>query len=231
MLGTGVTDAARAHALAEHPHESCGVVVGGRYIPVTNSADEPCAGFVMPPSAWIEHGPVEAVLHSHTDGSDWPSAADMRGQIASAVPWGIVVTDGRTAASPFWWGDGVQTPPLVGRPFRHGVTDCYSLIRDWYRLERDILLPDFPRDPDWWLAGGDLYRDGFPRAGFVQLPAGAAHEPGDVFLGALRGRVPHHGGIWLGHGLILHHLERRLSRREPLGGWRKFVTHWLRHAP
>ena len=32
----------------------------------------------------------------------------------------------------FWWGDKLPRAPLIGRGFRHGIHDCYSLIRDYY---------------------------------------------------------------------------------------------------
>lgn len=28
--------------------------------------------------------------------------------------------------------------PLKGRPFVHGIWDCYAIVRDWYRLEREL---------------------------------------------------------------------------------------------
>jgi len=60
--------------------------------------------------------------------------------------------------------------------------------------------------------------------------SGSVAPLGDVFLAQVRAPVPNHGGVYLDGGLILHHLEGRLSRREPLGPWRRFVTHALRCA-
>ena len=124
----------------------------------------------------------------------------------------------------------------MGRGFRHGVTDCYSLIRDYYRLERDVVLPEFPRDWEWWCNEQDLYRDGFGKAGFERL-VDVDLRPGDVFLAQIRSGVPNHGGVYLGDGLALHHLAARLpvdatrlSRREPIDRWMKFISHWLRYT-
>lgn len=243
-LTVGVIDAIKSDALRRFPHEACGFVVDGEYWPYPNLHAQPNLAFRISPHAWAtasKAGTIQAVVHSHVNGCAEPSAADMAGQIDSGAPWVIVLTDGEVASDPWGWGDTLAPPPLLGRPFRHGPSgsdgkgDCYALIRDWYRIERDVILPEFPRDTGWWTNGQDLYRDGFEKAGFRQWPADRV-AVGDVFLAALpsggaRPSVPHHGGIVLDNSLILHHLQGRLSRREPMGRWSKFVTHLLRYDP
>ncbi|MFP8968564.1 NlpC/P60 family protein [Pokkaliibacter sp. CJK22405] len=177
-----------------------------------------------------------AVVHSHPNGPDCPSADDMRGQLSTAVPWGIVSCyDGERCGQPFWWGEGVPVPPLIGRGFRHGVTDCYSLIRDYYAQELSITLPEFPRDWEWWQKGETLYLDGLEHADFVPVSA-AEIAPGDMFYCTIRSKTPNHGGVYLGDGLALHHLTGRhavdasqLSCREPIHRWMSHITHVFRH--
>jgi len=237
LLSAAVTAEIQVHAVAAYPHEACGVIKDGAYVRTANVDADPEQGFRIASCRLNDLQPIEAIVHSHPDGPDCPTAADMRGQIATAVPWVIVSTDGKGCLPPFAFGDPVPVPPLVERGFRHGVTDCYALIRDGFRLERDIVLPEFPRDWEWWLAGGDLYRDGFAQAGFRSLGEAESPEPWDVFLAQTpRSPVPNHGGIYLGNGEILHHLTARLpsdptrlSRREPGSRWQRYVTHWLRY--
>lgn len=222
-------------AIARYPSEACGLVVEGvGYVPAENVADDPLQAFRMRPEEWTAHGPVIAVAHSHCDVPDVPSSEDMRSQIETARPWILCATNGKDVSKPWWWGAADQEPPpLLGRTFRHGPSgsdgkgDCYALIRDWYRTVRGIVLPEFPRDAEWWRAGGDLYRDGFQAAGFTRVDGDPL--PGDVLLGQIRSPVPNHGVVYLGQGLMMHHLEHRLSAREPIGGWRKYLTHVLRH--
>lgn len=226
MFGAAVEAAARADALQRFPNESCGLVIAGEYRPFPNVADRPHEHFQLPADAPDEY---QAVIHSHCapDAGLHPSAADMAGQFETAVPWGIVLTDGKECSRPVWWGDFRLHEPLIGRAFIHGITDCYSLIEAFWHQKHGVRLPVFPRDWDWWHARGDLYRDGFGKAGFRQIKESEGRS-GDVVLMQVRSPVPNHAGIVLDGGLILHHLQRRLSRREPLGGWRKFITHWLR---
>jgi proteasome lid subunit RPN8/RPN11 len=231
VFGPDVIDAAQAHAIRQYPKEACGVVSGGRYVPLRNVARDPLESFALPRTAWAKHAPVEAVIHSHCAPRHKlaPSASDMAGQIETGVPWGIVITDGQTAQGPLWWGDHLLDAPLIGREFVHGVMDCYSLVRAWCWQNMGVKIPEFPRDDDWWHAGGDLYRDGFGKAGFFEIDASEVRAGDFVLMRLPSTDVPHHAGIVEGLGLVCHHLPGRLSRREPLGPWRRRITHWLRY--
>lgn len=227
----------QAEAIAAYPHEAVWLITPGECRRVKNVAPEPESTFRVGKRALAsaQQRGLLAVVHSHPNFPACPSAADMRGQLASGVPWGVVSTDGESATDVAWWGDSIEPPPLVGRGFRHGVTDCYSLIRDYYRVELGIVLPEYARDWEWWLGGEDFYRREFESAGFHLIEERDA-RPGDVWVAQLRSKVPNHGGILLDGGLGLHHPSSRLpvdpshlSRREPLARWRHHITHWLRH--
>lgn len=224
-------------ALDAYPNEGCALITKSGFKVVENIAQTPQSEFEISKQNMIAgYGDdLLAIVHSHPYGPDCPTQMDMQFQIQSAVPWVIVSTDGKACTTPFAFGDTVPTPPLIGRGFRHGVTDCYSLIRDWYKVERDILLKEFPRDWEWWLTDQELYLKGFTEAGFKRINEEEA-QPGDVFLAQIRSKTPNHGGIYLGNGLILHHLTAtqpvdisRVSKRDPIHRWKKFVTHWLRY--
>lgn len=221
--------AMQAHALRDYPRESCGVIVDGDYLPLENRAADPHRDFAIADDEYRRlSGRIQAVVHSHPNGPLHPSRADMEGQVATDVPWIIVPTDGNACAPPIQWGDEAETPDPVGREFRHGVTDCYALVRDHYRLAHGIRLPEVPRDDEWWNQGGNLYLEHFERAGFRRIEL-AELRVGDAVLMQVRSPVPNHAAVLVEPDLILHHLQSRLSRREPLGPWLRFVTHALRH--
>lgn len=224
MFTEGVLEAAREHARSEYPRESVGLVVDGVYQPRENVSDDPENEFIIPVGDYPEG--LEAVIHSHSGRHGRsPSVADMEGQQQTLVPWGIVMvaepddTRGATPGEIVWFGDQVPIPPLVGRPFLAGVTDCYSLLRDYYRLELGRTPPDYPRDQGWWLEGPSMFTEermdanGFTRVGLDAL------EVGDGVTFMVNSRVINHCGVYVGQGLMLHHLWNRLSRREPVGPW------------
>lgn len=243
MFNAAVEAAAKAHAIAEYPKEACGVVTGtaadATYVALPNIAADPEEFFELPARTLIDHAPVLAVVHSHCHPrhQPFPTAADMRAQIEAALPFGIVWTNGETAGAPLWFGDFLLDVPLfdsrgahIQREFAPGVNDCYSLLRTWFWQIKKVKLPEFPRDIEWWKNGGDLYREGFAKAGFVAIDAGAA-KPGDgVLMKWGHWSAPFHAGVLLDGGLILHHLQQRLSRREPFARWAAKATHYLRYA-
>lgn len=206
------------HAAACYPHESCGLLVrtaaGLEYLPAQNLAPEPSETAIIDPDVWIEAermGAVVGIVHSHPDGPSVLSGADRLAQQQSGLPWHLVVGDQVRVFPP--------VPPLLGREFHHGVTDCYTLFRDAYALAGHP-LPDFKRDADWWDNGQNLYLDNFSRHGFYQV---SEPQPGDVLLIQLASDTPNHTAIYLGNNQILHHCPNRLSGREVFGGY------WLRH--
>lgn len=236
MFGAEVTAAIQADAIARFPQESCGLVTAAGYEPFANVHETPETHFEMPEEALgrLAAGGVLAVVHSHPGGPLAPSAEDQRQQIATALPWGIVTTDGATASEPLWWGDGTPEQPIEGRDFRWGPSgtdgkgDCYALVRDWYRRERGVLLRDYARDGAWQDENPLLYEDGWQAEGFRPV-AEESLQPGDAVLFAIRSQgKANHAGIYLGSGILLHHLENRLAERTTLAFWRSSILTFLR---
>jgi proteasome lid subunit RPN8/RPN11 len=235
--------AIRAHAMAAYPHECCGLVVmrdrRESYLACRNLA-EGTDHFVLDPQDYAaaeEAGRITAVVHSHPDVPATPSEADRVACEASGLPWFIVAVS-KDDAGAVVTGELVSfapegyTAPLLGRPFAHGVLDCYSLVRDWYARERGIVLPDFQREDGWWDAGksANLYMD-------EQM------APGDVVLMQIRSDRANHSGVFIGAqplieapelfpvpDAMLHHLYGRDSERVVYGGyWREATRLVLRY--
>lgn len=220
------------HAREEFPREACGLLIvwqgKERYKRCRNLAvgtDQ----FVMHPQDYAAAeltGDIIAVIHSHPNLSPEPSQADRVACNATGLPWHIVSVPSQQWA--YMEPDGYQAP-LIGREWSHGVLDCYAIIRDWFQLERGITLPDFSRHDEWWLRGEDLYMENFGSAGFTEVTQDKL-QPGDVILMRIFSPVPNHGAVYLGDNQIIHHVQNRLSCREPYGiFWRNRSTHFLRH--
>jgi cell wall-associated NlpC family hydrolase len=226
LLTPAVVERIVEHAREDAPHECCGVIQRGRYIPLPNTSPDPTRAFAIDFLDLPKE--FDAVVHSHPDGTRGASALDIAQQAAMGVPWVLCVLRSNGRSEVFAWGDQLAREPLIGRAFRHGTTDCYGLIRDWYWIERGIVLPDFPRDDSWWDHGQDLYVQGFARAGFHH----AAGEPqvGDVLLFQMGAPVIQHGGVVVEGGMMLHHLVGRLSGREPWMAHAGSLRMVLRHA-
>lgn len=239
----GAWDALARHALETYPAECIGFIdTHGIYHRLANIARNPNEGAVAPPrqiAALVANGQMRALCHSHPGGPDCPSEFDMASQHDMGLPFVIIATNGQACAKPFVWGDGVvDDRPILGRPFRHGVNDCYDHLCVLFERSHGITLPHFARGWEWWLPSykgrGDLYRTGFAEAGFHEVQ-GSVRLPGDVWLATVRSPVPNHAGVYLGDGLCSHHPSSglaydptRVSKREPVTRWRQHITHWLR---
>lgn len=243
-LNAEAVKAAQLHALEAYPKESCGVVVDEVYHRCENVAENPELDFkisVQEYARFDSMGVLKAVIHSHPNALAAPSAADMQGQIASGVVWGIVSTDGERASEPFLWGDQLPIAPIIGRPFIHGISDCFSLIRDCFRLGKvelakqgvtewpydPVVFPIYPRNDEWWAHGENLYEDNFGKIGWREITQDQV-RPGDAFMLKVKSDKLNHAGLYIGNGLILHHLPTRVSRREPVGIWARSADIWLR---
>lgn len=246
--------AIRAHAVSAYPRECCGVVivVNGkeRYWPCKNIAETPAQHFAIDPSDYAQAedlGEVVAIVHSHPDELPVPSEADKVMCEATGLPWHIVhvsvpgtmphhppADDTPTAPVPeattitTFEPTGYQAP-LVGRPFVHGILDCYTLVRDFYSREMLIDLPDFAREDEWWDKGENLYMDNFEAAGCA--PIKGLIRVGDIILMTIRSPVPNHAAVYIGDGLILHHVANRLSSRDVYDGyWQENTRMIVRHG-
>lgn len=210
---------ARAHALEGYPKEVAGIVVNGDYIRLDNISPNPESEVALSDEALLQVSDhAEIFFHSHPD-IGCPSAADMIYQQQLAIPFVVLSIP---EMDMFCFGDQCERAPLLNRGFRHGVHDCYALIRDWYAERRTINLWNKPRDWEWWAKGENLYVDNFLTGGFYEISSGIKPEPGDVWLFQFNYKVPMHGGLIDGDGMLFHHpaahrgVDRtRLSARVP----------------
>ena len=100
-----------------------------------------------------------------------------------------------------------------------GIADCWSLVRDWYKDEKDIVLRDWerPRTPEEFLNDPMFERCAW-RTGFRELRREEKLENGDLIFMSILGNGLNHVAIFI-DGDVLHHLSDRLSCREPYNEW------------
>lgn len=225
----------KAHALESSPLECCGLVVttktGFKYIRC-NNLHKQVENFILDPQDYIriedEGYNIVAIAHSHVSSparfSDTDKASIERGDL----DWVLysILQDSFIETSP-----NKRDVPYIGRHYVYGVQDCYTIIRDYYRRELNIILPEPPpQDPTDSNFGEGLYKL-FEEYGFVEiLPKDL--KPSDCIIMCIgnKSRQPTHAGIYLGENVILHHAANRISCRETYGSyWMKYTWKCVRH--
>ena len=216
-------DDALVHAKDQDPKESVGLLLNvrgkQRYFPCENLAITDHQHFILNPEDYVnadKTGEIIAVVHSHPITPPVPSQADRISCEHSKLPWHIV--NPKTEE----WGECIPegyVPDLLGRPWVWGVTDCWSLVRDWYKQEKNIELKDYERNmtPQEFL-DDPLFESYAWRTGFRELRNDERLEKGDVLLMSIMHPTLNHVAIFLGD-MVLHHLSDRLSCREPYSEW------------
>lgn len=221
------------HAKAAYPNECCGLLIntGSKtvYFACRNQSENPQDDFVIPAEDYAtaeSAGEVIAVCHSHPDATSKPSDRDIAMCEATEMPWHILS-----------WPEGDlrtitptgEIPPLIGRRFVHGIIDCYALVRDWFRINRNITLPDFERQDGWWEGEEELYLNNFRKAGFQPVTDGSLNI-GDGILMQVQSQRVNHAAVYIGNGRIIHHLYGKLSCEGIYGGyWQERTRIIVRH--
>ena len=216
-------DDALVHAKDQNPKESVGLLLNirgkKRYYPCENLAITSYQEFILNPEDYVKAdnlGDIVAVIHSHPISSPEPSQADKVSCERSNLPWHIVNPESEEWA--YLEPSGYKAP-LLGRKWVWGVTDCWSLVVDWYREEKGIELKDYERNmtADEFLFD-PLFESYAWRTGFRELRPDEVLKKGDVLLMSIMYPTLNHVAIFLGD-MVLHHLADRLSCREPYSEW------------
>jgi proteasome lid subunit RPN8/RPN11 len=229
-------DVALAHAKEQDPKESCGLLIDikgkEKYFACKNLSNWSNQCFIIDPIDYAkaeDTGKILAVIHSHPTTQPIASQADMISCEDSKLPWHIV--NPKTEQWGYYEPSGYK-PPLIGRHWVWGVTDCWALVRDWYKETKGIILRDWERPitPEEFIADPMFERCAW-RTGFRQLRPEEKLENGDLLFMSILTTGLNHVAIFI-DGDVLHHLADRISCKEPYNEWLLKCTGMrLRYAP
>ena len=214
---------ALVHAKDQDPKESCGLLIDvkgkEKYYPCKNLSSYSQQCFIIDPEDYAkaeDSGKVLAVIHSHPVTPPVASQADMISCEESGLVWHIV--NPKTEQWGFYKPSGYK-PPLIGRHWVWGITDCWSLVRDWYKEKLGITLRDWdrPTTPEEFIEN-PMFEKCAWRTGFRQLRPEEKLENGDLLFMSIMATGLNHVAIFL-DGDVLHHLADRISCKEPYNQW------------
>jgi len=252
--------AIRKHAESDYPNEACGVIVKvGKsevYIPCENIAKDKTQDFKISPIDYAmaeEEGEIVGIFHSHPDGTAVPSKYDRACMSVNAelqrkyapdsepVLWHIVS----------WPEDNyIEVDPeihesILGRPFIHGLWDCWQTCNDYYDKYHKLQFPRYEREDGWWedKDAVSLYETHWPKTPFEDVTGDDLQVGALIIMQIGRTYHPNHAAVYLGKisefegqpiggpgPFILHHVYGRPSCIEVYGGqWQQRTRFVLRH--
>ena len=216
-------DKALLHAKQEDPKESCGLLLNikgkQRYYPCRNLSmtDHQC--FIIDPEDYVKAdntGEIVGVVHSHPITPPIPSQADKISCEDSNLPWYIV--NPKTEQWGYLEPCGYKAP-ILGRQWVWGVTDCWALVRDWYKEELGITLRDWKRPITLEeFIKNPMFESCAEATGFKVLEPNEKLKNGDLLFMSIMAEGLNHVAIFI-DGDVLLHLTDRLSFIEPYSEW------------
>ena len=211
------------HAIEQDPNESCGLLLNIRgkekYFPCRNLSQTSYQCFILDPEDYVRAdntGDIIAVVHSHPVTPPVASQSDKVACEQSGLIWHIV--NPKTQQWGYCEPTGYKAP-ILGREWAWGVSDCWSLVRDWYKEELNIELKDWDRPTTLEEFNNDpMFERCAWRTGFRELRADEKLQNGDLLFMSIFTNNLNHVAIFL-DGEVLHHFTDRLSCIEPYSEW------------
>lgn len=219
------------HLVDKYPEEACGIIQNKKgklnWIPCENLAEDKETDFILDQAEYLKAsltGDIHAIVHSHPNASSELSERDKKASDFLKVPYIVysLPSGEKTIYNP------KTGQELLGREYKFGENDCFTLIRDYYKQELNIDIPSMLFEDDWWENGLNYFDDLFKDFGFIEVEE---PEKNDIIVFSVRSNIPNHCGVYLGEGVFMHHAEHRLSCRESLYPfWIKNITRYCRYA-
>ena len=113
---------------------------------------------------------------------------------------------------------------MIGQPWVWGISDCWSLVRRYYKEKLNIELRDWerPTTPEEFI-NDPMFERCAEDTGFRELKSDEKLENGDLLFMSILANGLNHVAIFL-DGDVLHHLTDRLSCKEPYNQWLQKCT-------
>lgn len=113
----------------------------------------------------------------------------------------------------------------LGRDFEINKNDCFSLIREYYKDEKDISIFNYPRKDNWYKENPNIINDNYKKEGFIKIELNNIIESDIVELNNF------HFGIYLEGDLLLSHERGKFSNIERLTNLlKKRITNIYRYG-
>lgn len=215
MIDNNIKNQIKELALKEIPNEICGLIlVSGQ-----SNLIYPCKNISNNKNKFFELSPLDflrAVDKTNNKVIGFYHSQEHRSP--SALDW--IVSQGHNLYSliyswkedEFYEIDKVQIKykDYLYKKFKWGVSDCFTLAKEFYKKEYNINVDNYNYGEDWYKKDSNLITDNYKKEGFIKIDFKEIKE-GNVVVFSDR-----HFGIYLEKDLLLHSKRNKYSIIEPL---------------
>ena len=200
-------------------NEICGIMIADTIYPCKNVSVNPIKNFSISSLDYLKLskiGKIDYIYHSHNKNAAFSEFDKIN--LYNLKLKGLLYCK-NTDSFHYFLPESYQNK-YVGRQFEIGVSDCLSLVSDYYKNELNIELPNIKREDGWYKKAPNIINENIPLALIkVELKNGQKNDIAVFDL--LNNGTPCHFGIYLGNDLILHHSRNKLSTIELMSPERK----------
>lgn len=202
-------------------NEICGVIINNNVYPCQNISVNPQKNFTISPLDYlkinkIKDNKIDYIYHSHNQNSTFSEFDKIN--LYNLKLRGFLYSKKSDSFS-YFFPESYQNK-YVGRLFEIGISDCYSLICDYYQNELNIELPKIKRADGWHKKTPNIINENIPSS-FIRIKLEESKKNDIIVFDLLNNNIPCHFGIYLENDLILHHPRNKLSTIELMSSERK----------
>jgi len=197
------------------PYESCGFIYVDKQtlkfeiFACKNTAKNKVNSFSISPQEYLNCsylGQIIACYHSHTNDNINFSEIDKENSNKYNIHY-ILYNLNKDYFN--FYIPNTEKNHYIGRPFILGISDCFTLMKDYAQRERNVFLnfPKYTAYPKDIKEIGALYEKHFLENGFVKLDKNVKLEKDDgimMIFPAVCEDYPTHAAAYLGDNMILH---------------------------
>lgn len=214
-FNTQLKEKIKEEAKKAFPKECCGFIYLDKtsykfdVFPCKNVAEQKNNNFTISPNDYLRCsylGQIIACYHSHSNDNTEFSEIDKDN--SNKYEMHYILYNVKQDIFNFYTPNSEKNP-YIGRPFILGVSDCFTLVQDYAKKERNINL-QFPRNvlyPKDLKEIGALYEENFIANGFIKLTKDVELKKDDglmMIFPAISEKYPTHAAVYIGNGMILH---------------------------
>jgi proteasome lid subunit RPN8/RPN11 len=230
----------KEHALKDAPNEACGFICVNylgqvTVLPCENLAKNKKGRFSIHPKMNAEAeklGHIAAFYHSHASefldpAADKFSIEDIDTSFESAIPALLYVHPHDT----WHYSQPMTYKPaeLLGRPFVWGVWDCYTLVKDYYKIHKGVQLGHYFPPDNANLSSDFGYEGHISQENFREIPLEELQKD-DVILLKIHSQFINHCLVYTGDNNFIHQPANKISSAGMLDDrYFKYISKVLRY--